>query len=471
MKTTVSLTAAAISLLFASPASASAWFQNKLDQKGIPDVSVTIMRWGALDSANPTEKKDRIIGQVASDKFKNVTLVLEGIGADQKPVRLEIATSVHNFCKDRPPYYCTISGCLRKQPSTSIGVATQGASTSGGCFFEISPRPSPDSKVCASSTFRRTGNLSTTSSNSTCRPRSHATAPKFRYRRRRSSTRPRLRSRKPSPAAQAATPARSPLNSLDRQRFSHTNLAHERTRPTHTNNWENGIIDDVITNTITAHTTLWFKRDHATGPSGLRLEMSSNSTTVRNFLLDDSGGTYTLTLNGDIKRSGTYVSPQIYLPVDLGGEIRTIDTGSPSMQWGGVITNGSIIKIGSDQLRLSTSSVYLNAPVVVNQGTLYPYQAAVNYTVPTIVNNAGLLFYGGSLLNTPTITLNAITGGATLTSQNYANGENRLGDAVDLILVSAASGNNQVAVTHQIDATANVDVAERIGRISAHHAA
>lgn len=227
----------------------------------------------------------------------------------------------------------------------------------------------------------------------------------------------------------------------------------------------------MITNTITAHTTLWFKRDHATGPSGLRLEMSSNSTTVRNFLLDDSGGTYTLTLNGDIKRSGTYVSPQIYLPVDLGGEIRTIDTGSPSMQWGGVITNGSIIKIGSDQLRLSTSSVYLNAPVVVNQGTLYPYQAAFNYTVPTIVNNAGLLFYGGSLLNTPTITLNAITGGATLTSQNYANGENRLGDAVDLILVSAASGNNQVAVTHQIDATANVDVAERIGRISAHHAA
>ena len=244
--------------------------------------------------------------------------------------------------------------------------------------------------------------------------------------------------------------------------------AHEYTN---TNNLENGIIDDVITNTITAHTTLWFKRDHATGPSGLRLEMSSNSTTVRNFLLDDSGGTYTLTLNGDIKRSGTYVSPQIYLPVDLGGEIRTIDTGSPSMQWGGVITNGSIIKIGSDQLRLSTSSVYLNAPVVVNQGTLYPYQAAVNYTVPTIVNNAGLLFYGGSLLNTPTITLNAITGGATLTSQNYANGENRLGDAVDLILVSAASGNNQVAVTHQIDATANVDVAERIGRISAHHAA
>lgn len=143
MKTTVSLTAAAISLLFASPASASAWFQNKLDQKGIPDVSVTIMRWGALDSANPTEKKDRIIGQVASDKFKNVTLVLEGIGADQKPVRLEIATSVHNFCKDRPPYYCTISGCLRKQPSTSIGVATQGASTSGGCFFEISPPTQP----------------------------------------------------------------------------------------------------------------------------------------------------------------------------------------------------------------------------------------------------------------------------------------------------------------------------------------
>ena len=234
---------------------------------------------------------------------------------------------------------------------------------------------------------------------------------------------------------------------------------------TNTNNWENGVIDDVITNTITANMTLYFKRDHATGPNGMDMRVNSSSTTIRTFALKNSGGTHTLTLNGDFVNSGSKISHQIYVPVDLAGGVRTIDTGSTYMQWSSSITNGSIVKVGSDQLRLNTSSVYLKEPVIVNQGTLYPYQAAVNYTVPTILNNAGLLFYGGSLRDTPTITLNAITGGSTLTSQSYGNGQNRLGDTVDLILVSGASGNAQAAVTHMIDATTGIDVAERIGRV------
>ena len=50
MKTHVASATAAITLLIASSAFASAWFKNQLDQKGIPDVSVTIT------NPNPADK-------------------------------------------------------------------------------------------------------------------------------------------------------------------------------------------------------------------------------------------------------------------------------------------------------------------------------------------------------------------------------------------------------------------------------
>lgn len=230
---------------------------------------------------------------------------------------------------------------------------------------------------------------------------------------------------------------------------------------TNTNNWENGVIDDVITNTFTSATTLYFKMNHATGPSGLDIRNKSNDLSLKT-----SGGTYWMTLNGDVSHTDSTKALALYVPINLGGVPRVFNEATSGfIQWYGTMTNGTVVKTGSGVIRASSGSLYFNAPVVVNQGTLYPYQTAVNYDVPTILNNAGLLFYGGALRNTPSITLNAITGGSTLTSQAYLNGENRLGDTADLILNSAASGNARVVVTHQIDATTGIDVAERIGRI------
>lgn len=142
MKTNVTIAAMAACCLFAShDASASAWFQNKLVPQGVADVNVTIMRWGAPDTVDPAEKKDRIVGQVASDKFRNVTLVLEGVAADKRTIRLSITTGVHLFGTSRDTH-CT--QCLKSsRDGHGAGNNAKGANTSGGCFFEIVPPTQP----------------------------------------------------------------------------------------------------------------------------------------------------------------------------------------------------------------------------------------------------------------------------------------------------------------------------------------
>ena len=120
---------------------ASAWFQNKLVAQASPEVSVTIMRWGAPDKVDPQDKKDRIVGQVASDKFKNVTLVLEGVSADKQTHRLSITTDVHVFDNGRYSF-CTICGNTRRDGFGS-GTKAKGAHTSRGCFFEVFPATIP----------------------------------------------------------------------------------------------------------------------------------------------------------------------------------------------------------------------------------------------------------------------------------------------------------------------------------------
>lgn len=142
MNTNVTVAAiAACCLLVSHDASASAWFQNKLVPQGVADVNVTIMRWGVPDTVNPTAKMDRIIGQVASGKFHNVTLILEGIAVDKRTTRLSITTGVHFFGSSQNPI-CT--QCLMPSwKGQGAGINTKGAQTSGGCFFEILLPPQP----------------------------------------------------------------------------------------------------------------------------------------------------------------------------------------------------------------------------------------------------------------------------------------------------------------------------------------
>lgn len=141
MKNHLSVAMFAGFVLFAHSASASAWFQNKLVPEGIADVNVTIMRWGAPDKVDPQDKKDRIVGQVASDKFSNVTLVLEGVAADKRTHRFSITTGVHVFDDGRYSY-CTLCPESRRD-GYGAGTNAKGAHTSGGCFFEIFPATVP----------------------------------------------------------------------------------------------------------------------------------------------------------------------------------------------------------------------------------------------------------------------------------------------------------------------------------------
>jgi len=141
MKTNATVAMAVCCLFVSHDASASAWFQNKLVPQGVADVNVTIMRWGAPDTVDPAEKKDRIVGQVASDKFRSVTLVLEGVAADKRTIRLSITTGVHLFGTSRDTL-CT--QCLKSsRDGHGAGSNAKGATTSGGCFFEIVPPTQP----------------------------------------------------------------------------------------------------------------------------------------------------------------------------------------------------------------------------------------------------------------------------------------------------------------------------------------
>lgn len=126
------------SVLVASCSFASAWLKDKIVQNKNADVSVTIMRWGVPDddlSAKTEDKKDRFVGQVASDKYQAVTLVFESVPAGGKFFRLPVTTGVHVFTEGRDSY-CTL--CPRgRNDGYGGGTNAKGAKTSGGCFFEF----------------------------------------------------------------------------------------------------------------------------------------------------------------------------------------------------------------------------------------------------------------------------------------------------------------------------------------------
>jgi hypothetical protein len=115
---------------------ASAWYQDKIVRDKNADVSVTIMRWGVPDKVQMGEEIDRIVGQVASDKYKTVSLILQTTPVEGTFERLTINTGVHVFLEGRNAF-CTL---CRKGQRVSVGggVNSIGAKTSGGCFFDIS---------------------------------------------------------------------------------------------------------------------------------------------------------------------------------------------------------------------------------------------------------------------------------------------------------------------------------------------
>ncbi len=132
--------AALLLCLFVShSAAASAYYQNKLVKDRDADINITIMRWGTPDQdvGLTGNKRDRIIGQIASAKHQHATLIFETNPINNKKYQMIISTRVHAY--KSPDYrspYCTI--CLKGRNSAYTGGSNAtGALASGGCFFEF----------------------------------------------------------------------------------------------------------------------------------------------------------------------------------------------------------------------------------------------------------------------------------------------------------------------------------------------
>jgi hypothetical protein len=128
-----------LTLLVSHVAVASAYYQNKLVKDKDADINITIMRWGTPDQdvGLTGNKRDRIVGQIASAKYQNATLIFETNPVNNKKYQMIISTRVHAY--KIPEYrapYCTI--CLKGRNSAySGGSNATGALASGGCFFEF----------------------------------------------------------------------------------------------------------------------------------------------------------------------------------------------------------------------------------------------------------------------------------------------------------------------------------------------
>lgn len=132
--------AALLLCLFVShSAAASAYYQNKLVKDRDADINITIMRWGTPDQdvGLTGNKRDRIVGQIASSKHQHATLIFETNPVNNKKYQMIISTPVHAY--KSPDYrapYCTI--CLKgRDTGYSGGNNATAALASGGCFFEF----------------------------------------------------------------------------------------------------------------------------------------------------------------------------------------------------------------------------------------------------------------------------------------------------------------------------------------------
>lgn len=132
--------AALLLCLFVShSAAASAYYQNKLVKDRDADINITIMRWGTPDQdvGLTGNKRDRIVGQIASAKHQHATLIFETNPVNNKKYQMIISTRVHAY--KSPDYrapYCTI--CLKGRVTAySGGNNATAALASGGCFFEF----------------------------------------------------------------------------------------------------------------------------------------------------------------------------------------------------------------------------------------------------------------------------------------------------------------------------------------------
>jgi hypothetical protein len=126
-------------LFIIQTAGASAYYQNKIVKDKDSDINVTIMRWGTPDqeSGFNDAKKDRIIGQISSMKYRQAVLIFESNPINFKKYQLIINTAVHVYKPAQAVYpHCTI--CAKGRSSSySGGNNATGAQASGGCYFEL----------------------------------------------------------------------------------------------------------------------------------------------------------------------------------------------------------------------------------------------------------------------------------------------------------------------------------------------
>ena len=231
---------------------------------------------------------------------------------------------------------------------------------------------------------------------------------------------------------------------------------------TNTVNWADGVIDDILPNTFTGKTTFYFTGAHATGPAGMTLNYLGYEHTFQKV----GAVPQTLTLNGDFSFNGDDKSVILsYINLDLGGGTRIFNNSSNSLyRWYGDIFNGNIVKEGTGRFAVYGTKNF-QGPLIVNGGSFYTQQSTVlNYEGPTYINNGSMGFYvDGSAPYTSPIVISALTGNATLFSQDMRTGQNRIGDAADIVLASGGSGNIQTTFDHRISAAGN-DAVEDIGR-------
>jgi len=102
------------------------WLEDKMVSAIDADVNIVMMRWGRL-----ADGTDGIVLQTGSEKYKEVTLILNSADSTQIVRRLTIQTGVTACGVGRSngrAFYCTACG----KPNA------KGASTTGGCIFRLS---------------------------------------------------------------------------------------------------------------------------------------------------------------------------------------------------------------------------------------------------------------------------------------------------------------------------------------------
>lgn len=210
-------------------------------------------------------------------------------------------------------------------------------------------------------------------------------------------------------------------------------------RYTNTDNWEGGVIDDVISTNypMTGNFTLYFGEDRTTTANGIEIRVGSYQGTYRG-----SGGNRTLTLMGDFRflqgGNTTWGSASLPSPVpadwiliDLGGGVRTFNIvpGASSFSlWCPIVGTGDIVKTGAGSVSMFSSESTFNGRMTVNQGMV---------SLASGVYSGNKLFSRGKLPNVQGVTIDATAVAATFGISS--KGSEVFNDAASIKLRSGAA--------------------------------